>query len=161
MSPDLVLLLLRFTIAIALYAFLAYILIQLWKDIRSSRGSRSSAPKAHLETIEGGDLEPLYDLGELNLIGRASDNTIILKDNTVSGYHARISFQQAQWWLEDLGSRNGSLLNDIPVTEPLVITYGDEVQFGNIRMRLVSEIRTEDIPTQEPTPSSHLQEIEE
>ena len=138
MSPDTLLLILRLAIAVVLYTFLAFILVHLRKDIQTSKQSRPVAPKSYLETLEGEGLEIGYNLEELNLIGRANDNTIVLDDGTVSGYHARLSYQQDQWWVEDLGSRNGTLLNEIPVTEPLVITNGDELQFGCIRMRLAS-----------------------
>jgi hypothetical protein len=138
MSPDVLLFIFRLTIALVLYAFLAFILIHLWKDLQTNKQSRSVAPQAHLATIKGEAPETVHNLEGLNLIGRANDNTIVLGDSTVSGYHARISYQHDQWWLEDLGSRNGSFLNEIPVTEPLVITYGDELQLGSIRMRLVS-----------------------
>jgi len=158
MSPDLLLLILRLAIAVALYTFLAFILIQLWKDIQTSKQTTPIAPKAHLVTIEGEDLELAYSLDELNLIGRAIDNTIVLNSGAVSGYHARISYQQAQWWLEDLGSRNGSLLNEIQVTEPLVITYGDEMQFGNIRLRLISGSTPEGNVTQDQLPDAHQQD---
>jgi pSer/pThr/pTyr-binding forkhead associated (FHA) protein len=137
-DPNILLLILRIAIAASLYIFLAYILVHLWKDIQTSWQSRPIAPQTYLENIEGEGLERAYKLEELNLIGRANDNTIVLNDGTVSGYHARISYQQDQWWLEDLGSRNGTMLNEIHVTEPLVITYGDELQFGNIRLRLSS-----------------------
>jgi pSer/pThr/pTyr-binding forkhead associated (FHA) protein len=137
-DPNTLLLILRIAIAASLYIFLAYILIHLWKDIQTSKQARSIAPQSYLETLKGEGLERTFKLEELNLIGRANDNTIVLNDSTVSGYHARISYQQDQWWLEDLGSRNGTMLNEIQVTEPLVITSSDELQFGNIRMRVTS-----------------------
>jgi len=155
MSPDLLLLILRMAIAAVLYAFLAFILVHLWKDIQTSKRSRPVAPRAHLETLEGEGLEIAYNLEEQNLIGRAKDNTIVLNDDTVSGYHARLSYRQDQWWLEDLGSRNGSFLNEILVTEPLVITNGDELHFGNIRMRLVSGSTPEGTLTLDPHPDTH------
>jgi pSer/pThr/pTyr-binding forkhead associated (FHA) protein len=135
-DPNTLLLILRIAIAATLYIFLAYILIHLWKDLQTSKQARPIAPQTYLETLEGDGLEQTYKLEDLNLIGRANDNTIVLNDSTVSGYHARISYQQDQWWLEDLGSRNGTMLNEIQVTEPLVITSSDELQFGNIRLRV-------------------------
>jgi pSer/pThr/pTyr-binding forkhead associated (FHA) protein len=138
MSPEVLLLILRVAIAVILYGFLVVILVHLWRDLQSSKRSTLVAPEAHLEKLEGEGVEHNYPLDEINLIGRAKDNTVILDESTVSGYHSRLSYQQEQWWLEDLGSRNGTFLNDLPVTEPLVITYGDELGFGNVRMRIVS-----------------------
>ena len=138
MSPELLLLIIRILIAALLYIFLGTILLHLWKDLQSGKKVLRISPEAHLEKLDGEGLETEYSLEEINLIGRAIDNTLILNDNTVSGYHARLSFQNNQWWLEDLGSRNGTFLNELPVTEPLVITYGDVLGFGHTRLRLVS-----------------------
>ncbi len=129
---------LRILIAILLYFFLATILVYLWRDFQSSKRIKLVAPEAHLERIAGEEIEPTYPLEEINLIGRANDNTIILNEGTVSGYHARLSFQKDHWWLEDLGSRNGTFVNELPISEPVVITYGDVLGFGNIRLKCVS-----------------------
>jgi hypothetical protein len=138
MSPELLLLIIRILIAVLLYVFLGTILLYLWKDLQSSNKVLHISPEAHLEKLSGEGLENEYLLEEINLIGRAIDNTLILNENTVSGYHARLSFQNDQWWLEDLGSRNGTFLNELPISEPLVITYGDVIGFGNTRLRVVS-----------------------
>jgi pSer/pThr/pTyr-binding forkhead associated (FHA) protein len=71
-----------------------------------------------------------------NLIGRAADNSICLDDSTISAYHVRLSFQGGQWWLEDLGSRNGTGVNDLAIEEPLVVTYGDRIRVGRVEMKL-------------------------
>ncbi|MGD8634401.1 MAG: FHA domain-containing protein, partial [Anaerolineales bacterium] len=81
-----------------------------------------------------------YPLDNLNLIGRAADNTIVLDDEIVSAHHARLSYlSDRQWWLEDLGSRNGTAVNAVPVDEPLAVTDGDTISFGNVEFRLVVE----------------------
>ena len=131
-------LLLRIIIAVALYAFLALILIVLWRDMRTMEAERISVPVAHLLTISGDDLEPAYQLEEVNLLGRASDNTLTIAEATISAYHARISCRQGTWWLEDLGSRNGTVINDIPVVEPTIITFGDDIHFGSVVVRFCS-----------------------
>jgi pSer/pThr/pTyr-binding forkhead associated (FHA) protein len=136
MSPELLLLIIRILIAAILYVFLGVILLYLWKDMQSHGKVKQISPEAHLEKIEGEALESKYPLEEINLIGRATDNTLILYESTVSGYHARLSYQNEQWWLEDLGSRNGTFVNELPVSEPLVITYGDVLGFGKTRLRL-------------------------
>jgi hypothetical protein len=138
MNPEVLLFILRIFIALMLYTFLTTILVYLWKDLQSSKNIQHVAPDAYLEALEGLEPASTYPLEEINLIGRAIDNTLILNESTVSGYHARLSFQQDQWWLEDLGSRNGTFVNELPISEPLVITYGDVLGFGNTRLRLAS-----------------------
>ncbi|NIM92452.1 MAG: FHA domain-containing protein [Anaerolineales bacterium] len=149
MAPETVLLILRILIALVLYAFLALIFFYLWKDLRQEKVRDVSSPQAHLITLSGGKLEPYYKLNEVNLIGRAEDNTTIIPDSTISAYHARLSYRQDQWWLEDLGSRNGTALNDIAVTEPLVVTSSDEIRLGSVHF----EFATGPVPTSTSHPT--------
>ncbi|MFU8774027.1 MAG: FHA domain-containing protein, partial [Anaerolineales bacterium] len=48
--------------------------------------------------------------------------------------HARLSFHHNQWWIEDMGSKNGTFLNQQFVATPLVVTSGDELLFGQVRI---------------------------
>jgi pSer/pThr/pTyr-binding forkhead associated (FHA) protein len=138
MGPAELLLLLRIVISAALYAFLVLILIALWRDMRAREVETISLPVAHLLTLSGESLEAAYQLEEVNLLGRASDNTLSLGEATISAYHARISCRQGTWWLEDLGSRNGTVINAIPVVEPTIITFGDDIHFGSVIVRFCS-----------------------
>jgi pSer/pThr/pTyr-binding forkhead associated (FHA) protein len=47
-----------------------------------------------------------------------------------------LSLRGSQWWLEDLNSRNGTLLNDSPLETPTVVTMGDVVTIGNTQFKL-------------------------
>lgn len=48
-------------------------------------------------------------------IGRKTDNRLVIEDAAVSGHHARIVRVQAAYFIEDLGSTNGTLVNDKPI----------------------------------------------
>ncbi len=135
MTPALVLLGLRALLALLLYAFLTIVLITLWKDLRSVR-AEPAPPAAYLMLVEGPGQGRCHPLTEVNTLGRAADNTLCLADETVSSYHARLTYHRGQWWLEDLGSRNGSWVNDLRVEQPLVITYGDTIRLGRVQLRL-------------------------
>lgn len=67
------------------------------------------------------------------LIGRGADNDVQFPDRSVSRRHCRIAWQDSAWWLEDLVSRNGTLLNGAPIREPVVLRDGDEVRAGRSR----------------------------
>lgn len=138
MGPAEILLILRIIIAVALYAFLFILLLTLWRDLKEREGKRIALPAAHLLTISGEGLKKAYQLEEANLLGRAKDNTLTLPESTISAYHARISCRDGTWWLEDLGSRNGTSINDVPVAEPAVITFGDEIHLGSVIVRFCS-----------------------
>jgi pSer/pThr/pTyr-binding forkhead associated (FHA) protein len=127
--------LLRFLPAIPLYLFLGALLVTLWRDRESVKSSTRRIPAAQLrEQVDGQGAS--YKLEEVNLIGRAADNTIRLADSAVSAYHAKLSFQAGQWWLEDLGSRNGTRVNQLRLEEPLVVTHGDVIHLGGVSLVL-------------------------
>jgi hypothetical protein len=127
--------LLRFLPAIPLYLFLGALLVTLWRERESVKGSHRQIPAAQLRRQVDGE-GTAHRLEEINLIGRAADNTIRLADTSVSAYHARLSFQAGQWWLEDLGSRNGTRVNQLRLEEPLVVTYGDVIHLGGVALVL-------------------------
>jgi hypothetical protein len=52
------------------------------------------------------------------LIGRADDSTLVLDDDYASTRHARIALQGEEWYVEDLGSTNGTYLDRAKVTGP-------------------------------------------
>ncbi len=144
MSASLILVALRILLALALYAFLIIVLLTLWRDIRQATRSSVKSPEAHLELLQEQTTPRAFPLSEVNLIGRAADNTITFTHETVSAYHARLSFQGGQWWLEDLDSRNGTTVNDIELEGPLVLTYGDRITFGQIQTTLVAGLPKQD-----------------
>jgi hypothetical protein len=136
MSPEAVLLALRLALALALYAFLALILLYLWRDVRASATAAGAIPQAYLELVGPPVPGKAFPLLPVNLLGRAADNTIVLDENTVSARHARLSYQQGQWWLEDQGSKNGSGVNELDLQEPLVVTLGDRIRIGSVLLVL-------------------------
>jgi pSer/pThr/pTyr-binding forkhead associated (FHA) protein len=69
-------------------------------------------------------------LNEVMSIGRESDNDIILKDSEISRNHARISRKGGVYVLEDLGSSNGTFVNQHRLTAPRKLVAGDEIGVG-------------------------------
>ena len=55
------------------------------------------------------------------LMGRAQDADLVLVDDYASGRHARLFPQGTRWFLEDLGSTNGTYVNGAPVTRALPV----------------------------------------
>lgn len=137
MKPEVLLFLLRLFIGLCLYAFLAAILYYLRKDLLSIH--ESDIPlNGCLVVLKGPEKDSSVVLAQVNLIGRANDNTICIKDSTVSSYHARISSMKGQWILEDLGSHNGTHINDIIVRKPMALAYGDTIHLGKVQLKLVA-----------------------
>ena len=66
-------------------------------------------------------------------IGRTNGNDLVISGPTVSRHHARLWFDQGRWYLEDLGSVNGTLVNNMRVyqRQPVVLNDGDVINFGD------------------------------
>jgi hypothetical protein len=64
------------------------------------------------------------------LIGRAPDCDVVLDDAEVSRQHARFYWRGAELVVEDLGSRNGTLVNGLPISEPQALHQEDVVGIG-------------------------------
>ncbi|HSJ04934.1 MAG: adenylate/guanylate cyclase domain-containing protein [Verrucomicrobium sp.] len=82
---------------------------------------------AYLRTLNNGDAFPLEDF---NLIGRSEEATIRLNDAGVSRQHATIRREGVHYWLVDLGSANGSYVNEVALTTARVLRDGDRLQIG-------------------------------
>lgn len=134
MNPAILLLIIRVLLALLLYAFLALLLIFLWRDFRRSGQVEEGTPDAHLLAEVGPEPGKVFLLGNDNAIGRSAENDVRLPDETVSAQHARVSFSQGMWWIEDLGSRNGTLLNRSAVEQPAVISSGDRIDVGQVSL---------------------------
>lgn len=74
--------------------------------------------------------------GKPILIGRANDSTLVLTDDYASTRHARISENNGTWYLEDLGSTNGTYVGQNKVTGPLPLEAGVVIRIGKTAMEL-------------------------
>ncbi|MET0524254.1 MAG: FHA domain-containing protein [Nocardioides sp.] len=70
------------------------------------------------------------------LIGRGNDAAIRLDDDYVSTRHARIAASGDQWFVEDLGSTNGTYIGTVRITQPTTITLGTQVRIGKTILEL-------------------------
>ncbi len=82
---------------------------------------------ATLKIEETGEVFPLQDF---NLIGRSQDATIRLLDTGVSRQHATIRRDGRTFWLADLGSANGSYVNEVVVSTARALRHNDHLRFG-------------------------------
>lgn len=125
-----------------LYAFLAALFVLLWRDLRMARQSVAAAAVRErpgclrvVQACEGFTLDQVVPLTAFTTIGRADSNAIIVADPYASGEHAIVVWRGGHWWLEDRGSRNGTLLNAIAVDEPLVLGQGDVIGIGHLQFK--------------------------
>ena len=72
------------------------------------------------------------------LIGRADDSTLVLTDDFASSRHARLTNRGGQWYVEDLGSTNGTFLDQQRVQAPLLVAPGQPIRIGQTALELRS-----------------------
>lgn len=79
------------------------------------------------------------DLGSAPImLGRAQECTLVLEDDYASGKHARLFPQGSRWFLEDLGSTNGTWLGEEQLTRASTVEPGERIRIG----KTVLELRT-------------------
>lgn len=142
MELDVLLLILRILAGLLLLAFVLVVFAMLWRDyaavskeVRSRTRQRGRLIAVHTNgsTIKTGAIFPLLPLTSF---GRAPSNTVILDDSFASNEHAQVTLRSGQWWLEDLGSSNGTLLNGYRIEEPVVVSTGDVIAMGQVELKL-------------------------
>jgi DNA-binding winged helix-turn-helix (wHTH) protein len=69
-----------------------------------------------------------------NVIGRSSECRVNLGSSTVSRHHARILLADGRALLQDLGSKNGTLLNGAKTEGSVALEDGDEIRLGSIEL---------------------------
>jgi pSer/pThr/pTyr-binding forkhead associated (FHA) protein len=96
-------------------------------------------PRAILRVTDpdGRSREVAVEAGGLT-IGRAEDNDLVARDSRVSRHHGRIVGRRGTLVYVDLGSTNGSRVNDEPVTE-VVLGVGDRLEIGETSLVLEVE----------------------
>jgi hypothetical protein len=138
MDPALLLFLLRVASALVLLAFLGGVVFLLVRDLQTADESQAVQERVtgYVEVRISADPPTRHPLRPVTTIGRAPTNQIVLDNSYTSSRHALITRRGRQWWLEDLKSRNGTLLNDLPLTEPTVITPADSITIGDVHLRI-------------------------
>ena len=141
MSLDWVLLGLRILATVILYTFLGIAFYIIWRDLKQAATRDKPHPEHKLRVIDAAEngvltVGQIFSLQPINFLGRDPENTIIIDHASTSARHARLSRKHGVWWLEDLGSRNGTTLNNRPLSKPAPLTDGDIIGIGNLRFRL-------------------------
>ena len=70
------------------------------------------------------------------LVGRAPSCTLVLDDDYSSSRHARLFPQDGEWFVEDLGSTNGTFVGKDRVTDPVALRVGSQVRVGQSVLEL-------------------------
>jgi hypothetical protein len=146
---------LKFGFLIILYLFLMWVAWSAMRDLRRGRGpayveepagtdrtgtyataegfgevDEEFEPRLLVEHAPGHDSGIAYDLSDGATLGRG-DVEIRLDDPFASSRHARISREGHVLVIEDLGSTNGTYLNEEPLNGPQPLHSGDRIRIGD------------------------------
>lgn len=105
------------------------------KAPKKTKARRGEPTQVHLADGAGAG-RTIALSGEQLLIGRGPDATIRLDDDYASTRHARIVRSGNQWYIEDLGSTNGTYLGSRRVTEPVALGIGTQIRIGKTVLEL-------------------------
>lgn len=130
---------LRITFVVLIYLFFFFVVRALWRDLRTTIAGAGQA-LGRLVVVAAPEGRPApgssLALDAVNTIGRDVNNSIVIDDSFVSADHALLTFRGRAWYVEDRGSTNGTWLNGQRVESYLPLGYGDELQIGQVRLRL-------------------------
>ncbi len=128
-----------------MYLFLLVLIIALRADARAASQPAAAAPApaapaptpipALLQLIRQSGTSPStgdrYLLNRPLEIGRGPQSDIAIPNRFVSTRHARVAFDEHGWFVEDLGSTNGTLVNGDPLTVAHRLASGDRITVGD------------------------------
>ncbi|OMH23377.1 FHA domain-containing protein [Tersicoccus phoenicis] len=150
---------LRFAFLALLWVLIFSVLVAMRRDLAVGRkartgaagrgGAGASGPEApaapprqqarRLVVVEGPQEGTVIDLGAGPIMmGRAQESTLVLDDDYASGRHARLFPQGSRWFLEDLGSTNGTFVKEQQLTRAVPIEPGTPIRIGKTVIELRS-----------------------
>lgn len=138
-------LLLRLLFIFLIYFFLFQVVRVVLRELQTYSQQQQSAPvvsepTGHLIVKESGNSGfrsgTRFELEPVSVIGRHPRATILIDDGYVSSEHAQLSWSDGRWWITDLDSTNGTLVNGREVRVPTGLRYGDMIEIGDLQLQL-------------------------
>lgn len=128
--------LLRFLFVLIVLSFVYSVVRMIVLDLRVSI-AKAPLAKAYLKLLNDPyyfdfPIRDAYYLSDNTTIGRADDNSVVLKDPLISKHHAHILSDNGRYYIDDLGSTNVTLVNEVPVRQPVELTDRDIISLGSI-----------------------------
>lgn len=137
---------LRYVFIILIYLFIFSILRLMYLDVKSITSGGGSLDDAYLKVVNRLDslnfkMQEYYVIeGDMSL-GRSSRNDVVIKDKFVSKNHLLIREKNQRYYLEDLGSANGTFLNGVKIdpNELIELQNNDKIGVGFIQFIFVDK----------------------
>ena len=129
-----------------IYYFIYHIIRLIYLDVRrinEMQKKQFNSPYLKLvnrkESLDF-DIQEFYDLQDLVTIGRNKENDIQIMDKFMSSQHAKITMDEGEYFLEDLGSVNGTYLNGTEIQDVIKLKTGDRIGLGQVELLFVKEV---------------------
>ena len=129
-------------IIIIIYLIIFFSLRIMYKDVKNGDKKRRIHKKLGLEVVSPGENKSLKKGGIVPLnseltMGRKEDNLLVLTDPYVSGHHVKIYIRNTDYIIEDLGSTNGTLINEEKLDGSQYLNSGDEIKVGSAVFKVI------------------------
>ena len=132
---------------IVLFIIIIYVIIFMalrimYKDVKNGDKKKILKKSLGLEIVavpENSNLRKgsIIPINRLVTLGRKEDNIVILNDPYASGYHAKVYVKNTDYYVEDLKSTNGTLLNEERVEGRVMLESGDEIRIGSTLFKVI------------------------
>lgn len=131
----------RIAFVLLLYLFLVRAFAALWSAMRAEQATAARASGVAVLVVQrshqgGPRLGERLPLRAVSAVGRDAGGDVVIDDEAASARHAVLTFSQGEWWVEDAGSTNGTLVNGARIDAPERLRYGDELSIGRVTLRL-------------------------
>lgn len=161
MASEITVTVLRFAFLILLWLFVFMVLAASRRDLGVGRNVRTAKAQPEVSTpapstpahptatatpparatlltiIDGAQAGAVMRLSDQPVtMGRAADIEVSLQDDYASGHHARLFPQGSRWFIEDLGSTNGTFVGDQRLTRATPVEVGQNFRVGRTTMQL-------------------------
>ncbi|AKL93718.1 FHA domain containing protein [Clostridium aceticum] len=136
----------RYIFIILIYYFIYHIIKLIYLDIKHINNKQKkhfNSPYLKLVNRKeslGFEVQEFYDLKDVLTIGRRKDTDIQLLDKFISSQHAKITVDEGEYFLEDLGSINGTYLNGTQIQDAVKLKTGDRIGLGQVEFLFVKEV---------------------
>ncbi|KAB3539722.1 FHA domain-containing protein [Alkaliphilus pronyensis] len=136
----------RYVFIALIYYFIYSIIKLIYLDIQAiNKQGKRNIDNPYLKLINRKDrldfnVHEFYDLGEVTTIGRGNKSDIQLADKYISTNHAKITLDEGSYFIEDVGSVNGTYLNNTQIEDVVELKEGDRIGLGQVEFIFVKEV---------------------
>ncbi len=126
---------LKYVFIIIIYLFVFQIAKMIFQDIKSTQASKKGA---YLKLIDDEAKDKIYPIRESLSVGRDRYSDIRLDYNFISKNHFIIEEDGGEYYLRDLGSKNGTYVNGTKINDEVILEDGDVIEVNDIKFVFVN-----------------------